>query len=217
MADCLSLEFDTIYKVFLSLSYPATVIKKTIKTTQSKMNRLPFFGPHPCPVYLRLPYIGENNSVSLRVVYYINRSLNGIVKDATPTHNLSNVVYIFKCHCGNVYVGRTYQRFHVKREQHVTKKLKRFIFNGDVKPKGEQSSIYEHILKNLSCAENYLDSRLKILSRARNSYHLSVLESLFIRTREQKICKQRDFHSLKLYKQRVFSIIVVGFCNVLFI
>ena len=36
----------------------------------------------------------------------------------------------------NDYVGQTSQRFHVKQEQHVTKKLKRFIFNDDVKPKG---------------------------------------------------------------------------------
>ena len=28
------------------------------------------------------------------------------------THDLSNVVYIFKFHCGNNYVGRTSQRFH---------------------------------------------------------------------------------------------------------
>ena len=46
------------------------------------------------------------------------------------------------------------QRFHVRREQHVTKKLKRFIFNDDVKSKGEQSSIQEHFLNNPVCAEN---------------------------------------------------------------
>ena len=74
---------------------------------------------------------------------------------------------------------KTPQRFHVRREHHVTKKLKRFIFNDNVKPKGEQSSTHEHLLNNPICAENYLDSRFKILSRARNTYHLSVLESLF--------------------------------------
>ena len=103
------------------------------------MKLLPSFGPHPCPVYLRFPYKGENsirlakqaslaikstfNSVSLRVVYNTNRPLNGIVKDATFTDDLSSVVYIFKCYCGNDYVGRTSQRFHVRREQHVTKML----------------------------------------------------------------------------------------------
>ena len=100
-------------------------------------------------------------------------------KDATPTHDFSNIVYIFKCHCGNDYVGRIFQRFHVRREQHVTKKLKRFIFNDNIKPKGEQPSIYEHLLNSLIYTENYLDSRLEILSRARNTYHLSVLESIF--------------------------------------
>ena len=76
-------------------------------------------------------------NVSLRVVYNTNRLLNRIVKDATPTYDLSNVVYIFKCHCKNDYVGRTSQRYHVRREQHIIKKLQKFIFNDDVKPKGE--------------------------------------------------------------------------------
>ena len=125
--------------------------------------------------------------------------IQNIIVNATPTHNLSNVVYLFQCHCRNDYVGQTSQRFHIRQEQHVTKKLKRFIFSYDVKPKVEQSSIQEHLLNNPICAENYLNSRFEILSRARNTYHLSVLESLFIRTREPKICKQ-DFYNLKLYK-----------------
>ena len=95
---------------------------------------------------------------------------------------------------------KTAQYLNIFLIAHVTKKLKRFIFNDDVKPKGEQSSIHQHLLNNPVCAENYLDNRFEILSRARNTYHLSVLESLFIRTREPKICKQRDFYNLKLYK-----------------
>ena len=67
------------------------------------------------------------------------RPLNGIVKDATPTYDLSNVLFIFKFQCGSDYVGRTLQRFHVRREQHVTKML---FFNDDIKPKGEQSFIH---------------------------------------------------------------------------
>ena len=71
------------------------------------------------------------NNVSLRVVYNTNRSLNGIVIDATPPHELSNVVYVFSCHFGNDYVGHTSQRFHVRRKQHVTKTLNKFIFNDE--------------------------------------------------------------------------------------
>ena len=80
------------------------------------------------------------------------------------------------------------------------KKLKRFIFNDNLKPKGKKSSVHEHLLNSLSFAKNYLESRFEILSRARNTYYLSVLESLLIRTPEQKICKQRVFFNLKLYK-----------------
>ena len=141
------------------------------------MNRLPSFGPHPCPVYLRLPYMGENsirfakqaplaiksifNSVSLRVVYNTDRPFNKIVEDASFTHHFSNLVYIFKNHCENDYVSQTSQRFHVRREQRITKKLKRLIFNDDIEPKGEESSIHEHLLNNPSCAERYMNSRSK--------------------------------------------------------
>ena len=99
-------------------------------------------------------------------------------------------------HWGNDYVGQISQHFHVRQEQHIKKKLKRFIFNEDVKPKDVQSSITEHLLNNPSCAENYLDSKFKILFRARNLYHFLVLESVFIRTRRPKICKQSNSYNL---------------------
>ena len=46
------------------------------------------------------------------------------------------------------------------------KKLKKFIFNDDVKPKGQQSSIHGNLHNNPSCTENYLGSRFEILFRA---------------------------------------------------
>ena len=96
-ADCLDLEQEKIFKIFLLLGYPETVIKMTMKATQSKMNCLPFFGLHPCQVYLHLPYMGENSMAKqaslamkshLIAFRYVLRPLNGIVKDATPTHDL---------------------------------------------------------------------------------------------------------------------------------
>ena len=82
----------------------------------------------------------------------------------------------------------------------VSEMLKRFIYNDDVKPKGKQSSIRKHLINNPSCAENYLDIRFEIIPGAKNSHRLSVLESLFIRTREPKIYKQRGFYNFKFYK-----------------
>ena len=88
---------------------------KRIKTTQSKKNRLPSFGPHPCQVYLRLPYMDENlirlakqaslaslfnfKCVSLHAVYNTNLPFNRVEKDVTSTHELSNVIYV------NMYIN----------------------------------------------------------------------------------------------------------------
>ena len=127
------IEFSKLIKLFVLLAYPETVLMKTIKAAQSKINRLPSFS------LLYLSYMSENsirlakqaslakkisfNSVSLRVVYNTNRPPNRIVKHATPTHILSDVVYILNCHCGDDYVDRTSQCFHVRRVQHVMKNL----------------------------------------------------------------------------------------------
>ena len=79
------------------------------------------------------------------------------------------------------------------------KKLKKFVFDGESRLKGEQSSFHKHLLNNSNCAKNYNDGRFKMLSRARNPYHLPVLEPLFIKTVKPKICKQSEVYNLKLY------------------
>ena len=38
-------------------------------------------------------------------MYNTNRPLNGILKGAKPTNNLTSVVYVFSCQCRNNYVG----------------------------------------------------------------------------------------------------------------
>ena len=87
-------------------------------------------GPKKCPVYLKLPWIGENSlkferkiklsinncfgAVQPRVIFSTRRILPAIHKDVLPTFS-SNVVYEYVCHCLNVcrtaivgnYVGRT--------------------------------------------------------------------------------------------------------------
>ena len=72
-------------------------------------------------------------------MYNTNRPLNGIVKGAKPTNELTSVVYVFSCHCGNNYVGHTSQRFHVRRKQHVTKKLKSSILMATISRKVKSS------------------------------------------------------------------------------
>ena len=70
---------------------------------------------------------------------------------------LSNVIYKFKCHCDSVYVGRISQRFHIRRDQHVTKSLRTWMKTGLNKPTNRSSAVAEHLINNSECANNYSD------------------------------------------------------------
>ena len=85
---------------------------------------------------------------------------------------------MYKCHCDSVYIGRTSQRFHIRRDQHVFNSLRRWMDTGLKKPSNRSSAIAEHLLNNSDCAKNYSDRIFSIISKVRNDYHLSVLESL---------------------------------------
>ena len=108
--------------------------------------------------------------------------MNGIYKDTTTDYKKSIVIYKFKYHCDSVYVGRTPQRFDIRRDQHVTKSLRTWMDTDLNKPTNRSSAIAEHLLNNSDCAKNYRDSNFLIISKARSEYHLSFLESFFIKT-----------------------------------
>ena len=209
-------ELDKIKSIFGALGYPTHVIRKAISNTITKFEKPIKQGPNKCPVYLRLPYLGreaialESNvknivnstfrSVQLRISYFTRKPLNGICKDTTADHEKSNVIYKYRCHCDSVYVGRTSQRFHIRRDQHVTKSLRTWMQTGVNKPTNRGSAIAEHLLNNPECANNYSDSNFSIISKARNEYHLNVLESLFIKTLKPNLCKQQFVYKSILYK-----------------
>ena len=77
--------------------------------------------PQKCPVYLRLPYLGDFSeritktirhhvektfmSVNMRTVFSTKSILPKSTKDVLPSLTKSKVVYQFKCaHCDSVYV-----------------------------------------------------------------------------------------------------------------
>ena len=106
-------------------------ILKTSSTPRSPRKSLSFplytgFGPEKCPVYLRVPWIGELSttiekdiktavescygSISIRLVFTSKQMLPVARKNVLPTIQKSFVIYENKCHCDNRYVGRTSQR-----------------------------------------------------------------------------------------------------------
>ena len=129
--------------------------KRSINNIISKLESPTKRGPNNCPVYLRLPYLGKVakflknkvketinstfGAVNLRISHFTR--LNGIFKDVTPDPEKNKVIYRFKCHCESVYIGRTSQTFHLRKDQCITKSLSSWMANGDNKPKKSPSAI----------------------------------------------------------------------------
>ena len=214
-------EMKIISSIFLNLGYPDLIIKRIIKRTMDCNEKPKMFGPDKCPVYLRLPFIGpitarfENQlnsavnttfgSVRLRVVYQTKKPISGIRKDVSPIHEKNNIIYNFKCHCDSEYVGRTSRRFHQRINDHVPRNIRDWIAGNRRKPRADYfTAIGNHLLHNADCAQHYDEQMFTILARGRNQFHLSVLESLFIRTAKPVLCKQKQY----VYKTKLFKMLL---------
>ena len=72
--------------------------------------------------------------------------------------------------------------------------------NSNSKMKSD-SAIGQHLLTNPECAKTYTDDNFRIIRQARSSFHLGVLESVYIKTQNPVLCKQKEFvFSLGLFK-----------------
>ena len=56
-------------------------------------------------------------------------------------------------------------------------------------------AIRRHLIKNPECAKTFTDDNFRIIGQARSSFHLSVLESVYIKTQNPVLCKQKEFIS----------------------
>ena len=76
----------------------------------------------------------------------------------------------------------------------------RLCKNSNSKVKSD-SAIGQHLIKNPGCAKTYTDDNVRIIEQARSSFHLHVLESVYTKTQNPVLCKQKEFvFSLGLIK-----------------
>ncbi len=64
------------------------------------------------------------------------------------------------------------------------------------KPKSSlkhDSAIGQHLLDNPECAKAYSENCFRIIGRARSTFHLAILESVYIKTKNPQLCRQKDF------------------------
>ena len=63
-----------------------------------------------------------------------------------------------------------------------------------------ESAIGQYLITNPECAKTYTDDNFWIIGKARSSFHLGGLESVYIKTQNPVGCRQKEFvFSLKLF------------------
>ena len=55
------------------------------------------------------------------------------------------------------------------------------------------SAIGQHLITNPKCFESYKVDNFKIISVARNEFHLKTLEAIYILSLKPDLCKQKKF------------------------
>ena len=149
-------------------------------------------------------------AVKPRVVYNTRVLLPSAKKDCVPTTQKSCVVYEFSFRCKARYVGRTTQRLVDRIKQHVPTSIRKKSNTAREQPPricknnkskiNYESAIGQHLIANPECAKTYTDDNFRIIGQARSSFHLSVLESVYIiKTQNPVLCRQKEF-SLGLFK-----------------
>ena len=98
--------------------------------------------------------------------------------------------------------GRTTQRLADRIKQHVPTSIRtkntttreqppRMCKNSNSKMKND--SAIGHLITNPDCAKTYTNDNFRIIGQARSSFHLGVLESVYIKTQNPVLCKQKEF------------------------
>ena len=208
-------EIHRIKDILATNGYPTFTVDKVIKATLHP--RALLIGPKRCPVFLRLPWIG--NSASGNFEKKIKRTVQPVfrtcdvrmcftskpvfppcVKDIIPAHSKSNVIYLFECRCGHRYVGKTTQRLETRISQHLPAVLKSTRRPGTSSSKPPDSAIGQHLLSSTSCLDTFSRSLFTIVASARSSQVLHYLEPLYIKKLKPTLCKQLEFvKSLHLF------------------
>ena len=135
------------------------------------------------------------------MVYNTRVMLPSTKKFSVPTTQKSCVVYESFCRCEARYVGRTTQRLADRIKQHVPTSIRkksntvreqppRLCKNKNAKITCE-SAIGQHPITNPECTKIYTDDNFRNIGQARSSFHVSVLESVYMKTQNPVLCREK--------------------------
>ena len=117
--------------------YPQSFISKYNQSTASTE---PYFGPDKKPIFLKVPFMGDSETLSFkrrlrhytgavypaarpRVILNTTAVWSASLKDRIPAIGKSKIIYEFKCGCGSSYIGRTDRCLSTRVAEHLPKWL----------------------------------------------------------------------------------------------
>jgi hypothetical protein len=179
-------EVEFISSVLQANGYPANFInscvKKCLDKLHSSSNNTVVYGPERKPVFVCLPYCGNNSlllkrqlhrmfsvvapAVSLKLVFKPVDKLNKLskLKCRIPVLSKSNVVYRVNCNdCSEFYIGKTIRNLNVRLKEHAT---------------NEYSALYKH---HVETSHNIDYDHPVVMANDSKEYRLLIKESLIIR------------------------------------
>ena len=133
-------ELDKMKQLLIENGYPTDVLLSCINQKLANFSAEKAFGPEKCPVYLKLPWIGNI------------RKKSSTVREQP------------RCMCKN-----------------ISSKI------------NCESAIGQLLITNPECAKTYTDDNFRNIGQARSSFHLGVLESVYIKTENPVLCRQKEF------------------------
>ena len=188
--------------------YPLSVLDGVIHDVMIKFDRDSRCTVNKCPVYLHLPYIGSRSerfaksittavgkcyfSAAVWVIFQTRTAFVSMCKDVLPPHHINSVIYKYTCSYGSDYISRTSNWLDQRIKQHLPTCILNLELKRGQLTNTSGSSIAEHMINSRECVADFNVDWFSILSQSHLIFHLKVLETLYIRSLQPSLCKQRD-------------------------
>ena len=210
--------------------YPLSILDGVGHDVMMKFDRASRCTVNKCPVYLCLPYIGSRGerfaksittavgkcyfSAAVRVIFQTSTAFVSMCKDVLPPHHINSVIYKYTCNCGRDYINW----LDLCIKQHLPAQILNLELKRGQLANTSGSSTAEHMINSWECVADFNVDRFSILSWSHLISHIKVLETLYVRSLQPSLCKQKDYllglnvislwPSVHLY----YYLHLIGFC-----
>ena len=131
-------------------------------------------------------------STAVRVIFQTRTAFVSMRKGVLPPHYTNSVIYKYTCSCDSDYIDRTSNRLDWRIKEYLPARILNLELKRGQLANSSGSSIAEQMINSRECVADFNVYRFSILSRSHSIFHLKVLETLYIRSIQPSLCKQRD-------------------------